>query len=218
MTANGVDILASRSFVVESNTNVKVVFKKQPPKTYAVTLAKEGEGKVVITGADNLGAVRAGTKLTVTAEPANNKWKLTGLTANGADILSSKTFVVYSPTEIKATFVKEIVDVSVVWDLSESRVPMSFKLFGFGFEKDSRRQDDLISAKAGTPVYFNLGFSFKEDARETVVVTLNGKNIPLRRDHKNTTLRDKSYDALEPAFLMPEKDAKLVIKVSSIKY
>ena len=218
LTANGADILSSKTFVVYNPTEVRATFTKKAPTTYAVTLTKEGEGKVVITGADNLGAVRAGTKLTVTAEPANNKWKLTGLTANGADILSSKTFVVYSPTEIKATFVKEIVDVSVVWDLSESRVPISFTLFGFGFEKDTRRQDDLISAKAGTPVYFNLGFSFKEDARETVVVTLNGKNIPLRRDHKNTTLRDKNYDALEPAFLMPEKDAKLVIKVSSIKY
>ena len=31
MTANGVDILASKSFVVTSNTVVKVVFKKRPP-------------------------------------------------------------------------------------------------------------------------------------------------------------------------------------------
>ena len=105
MTANGVDILASRSFVVESNTNVKVVFKKQPPKTYAVTLAKEGEGKVDISGADNLGAVVTGSKLTVTAEPADG-WEVKSITANGKDITTEKSFVVTSNTVVKVVFKK----------------------------------------------------------------------------------------------------------------
>ena len=106
LTANDVDILKSKTFEVTGNTTVRATFTKKAPTTYAVTLTKEGEGKVVITGADNLGAVRAGTKLTVTATPANG-WELTALTANGADILSSKTFVVYNPTEVRATFTKK---------------------------------------------------------------------------------------------------------------
>ena len=106
MTANGVDIVSSKSFVVKSDTNVKVVFKKQPPKTYAVTLVKEGEGTVAISGADDLGAVVTGTKLTVTAEPADG-WKLTDLTANGVDILSSKSFEVSENTAIWVTFTEE---------------------------------------------------------------------------------------------------------------
>ena len=106
MTANGVDILSSKSFVVKGNTTVKVVFKKQPPKTYAVTLVKEGEGKVDITGANDLGAVVTGTKLTVTAIPANG-WEISSMTANGVDILSSKSFVVKGNTTVKVVFKKQ---------------------------------------------------------------------------------------------------------------
>ena len=215
LTANGGDILSSKTFVVYNPTEVKAVFTKKAPTTYAVTLTQEGEGKVAITGADDLNRVPAGTKLTVTAIPAK-KWKLTGLTANGADILSSKNFVVYSPTEIKATFVKEIIDVSVVWDLDGLRVPLvGDHYFNFGFTQNSRTVSDLISAKAGTPVFFNFGLSFTEDALDSVSLMLNGQKIPVTRDAKNTTRRDKNYDG---SFLMPEKDGKLVIKVSSIKY
>ena len=215
LTANGGDILSSKTFVVYNPTEVKAVFTKKAPTTYAVTLTQEGEGKVAITGANDLNRVPAGTKLTVTAIPAK-KWKLTGLTANGADILSSKSFVVYSPTEIKATFVKEIIDVAVVWNLDGLRVPLiGNPFFNFGFSKNSRTTNDLISAKAGTPVFFNFGFGFAEDVRDTVHITLNGQKIPVTRDAKNTTLRDKNY---EGSFLMPEKDGKLVIKISSIKY
>lgn len=106
MTANDEDILSSKSFVVKRNTTVKVVFKKQTPKTYAVTLVKEGEGTVAISGANDLGAVVTGTKLTVSAEPADG-WKLTDLTANGVDILSSKSFEVSENTAIRVTFTEE---------------------------------------------------------------------------------------------------------------
>ena len=106
ITANGKDITADKSFVVTSNTVVKVVFKKQPPKTYAVTLTKEGEGKVDITGADNLGAVVTGSKLTVTAEPADG-WEVKSLTANGKDITADKSFVVTSNTVVKVVFKKQ---------------------------------------------------------------------------------------------------------------
>ena len=106
ITANGKDITADKSFVVTSNTVVKVVFKKQPPKTYAVTLTKEGEGKVDITGADNLGAVVTGSKLTVTAEPADG-WEVKSLTANGKNITADKSFVVTSNTVVKVVFKKQ---------------------------------------------------------------------------------------------------------------
>ncbi len=105
LTANGKNITADKSFVVTSNTVVKVVFKKQPPKTYAVTLEKEGEGKVSISGANNLGAVVTGSKLTVSAIPADG-WQLVSITANGKDITTSKSFVVTSNTVVKVVFKK----------------------------------------------------------------------------------------------------------------
>ena len=106
ITANGKDITADKSFVVTSNTVVKVVFKKQPPKTYAVTLEKEGEGKVDITGADNLSAVVTGAKLAVTAEPADG-WEVNSITANGKNITADKSFVVTSNTVVKVVFKKQ---------------------------------------------------------------------------------------------------------------
>ena len=105
ITANGKDITADKSFVVTSNTVVKVVFKKQPPKTYAVALEKEGEGKVAISGANNLDVVETGSKLTVSAIPADG-WQLVSITANGKDITTSKSFVVTSNTVVKVVFKK----------------------------------------------------------------------------------------------------------------
>ena len=84
LTANDIDILSSKTFEVTENTMVRATFTQKAPTTYAVTLVKEGEGDVTITGADDLTAVPAGTKLTVTAKPADG-WELTVLTANGAD-------------------------------------------------------------------------------------------------------------------------------------
>ena len=74
--------------------------------TYSVTLTKEGEGTLTVTGADNLNAVPYGTELTVEAAPAEG-YELTALTANGEDILSSKQFIVKEATEVKATFTKK---------------------------------------------------------------------------------------------------------------
>ena len=106
LTANDVNILSSKTFEVTENTMVRATFTKKAPTTYAVTLVKEGEGEVTITGADDLNRVPAGTKLTVTAKPADG-WELTVLTANGADVLPSESFVVYNPTEVKAVFTKK---------------------------------------------------------------------------------------------------------------
>ena len=106
LTANDVDILEDKSFVVTENTTVCAVFTTEDPETYAVTLTKEGEGKVAITGANNLDAVVAGAKLTVTATPADG-WEVKIITANGKDITTDKSFVVTSNTIVKVVFKKQ---------------------------------------------------------------------------------------------------------------
>ena len=80
---------------------IKATFTK---KTFAVTLTKEGEGTITATGAADLNAVPYGTELTIVATPAAG-YKLTALTANGKDILSTKQFIVKGATEVKATFI-----------------------------------------------------------------------------------------------------------------
>ena len=103
LTANGTDILATKKVVVKGATEVKATFTK---KTYAVTLAKEGEGTLTATGADDLKAVPEGTELTIEATPAAG-YELKALTANGTDILATKKVVVKGATEVKATFTKK---------------------------------------------------------------------------------------------------------------
>ena len=103
LTANGKDILATRKVVVTENLTIKATFAK---KTFVVTLDKEGEGVLDATGADNLKAVPYGTKLTITATPAEG-YELTGLLANGFDILSTKSVEVTGDTRIKAIFTQK---------------------------------------------------------------------------------------------------------------
>ena len=72
-------------------------------KTYAVTITKVGEGTVSIS---SVTPVEVGQTVTVTAAPATN-WKLSSLTMNGTNIMSSKSFTM--PNEavtIKAVFEK----------------------------------------------------------------------------------------------------------------
>lgn len=101
ITANGKDITTDKSFVVTSNTVVKVVFKKLPPKTYKVTIITDGGGEVTITGAEDLNRVPAGTELNIIATPRENK-KFHSLTVNGK--LSGFSFVVTEDTVVKASF------------------------------------------------------------------------------------------------------------------
>ncbi|WP_299282770.1 T9SS type A sorting domain-containing protein [uncultured Porphyromonas sp.] len=82
------------------------LYEGEDPITYIVTLSKEGEGTLTVTGADNLTAVPNGTELTIVATPAEG-YELTALTANGEDILATKKFVVKEATEVKATFTKK---------------------------------------------------------------------------------------------------------------
>ena len=85
---------------------------EDPTKTFAVTFAKEGEGTLTATGADDFNAVPYGTELTIVATPAEG-YELTALTANGTDILASKKVVVTSDLTIKATFTKKSFAVSL---------------------------------------------------------------------------------------------------------
>ena len=102
LTANGVDILTSKKFIVKEETTVAATFKK---KTFNVTISPEVNGGVVtITGCDNLKSVPYGTELTVVVTP-NEGYELAKLTANGVDILTSKKFIVRGNTTILATFV-----------------------------------------------------------------------------------------------------------------
>ena len=102
ITANGVDITATKKIVVKDNLTVKATFAK---KTFAVTLTKEGEGTITATGASDLKAVAYGTELTIVATPATG-YELVSLTANGTDITSSKKVVVKETLTVKATFTK----------------------------------------------------------------------------------------------------------------
>ena len=101
LTANGTDILATKKVIVKEAVEVKATFTK---KNFAVTFAKDGEGTITATGADDLNAVAYGTELTIVATPAAG-YKLTALTANGKDILATKKVVIKGATEVKATFV-----------------------------------------------------------------------------------------------------------------
>ena len=81
---------------------VKATFEK---KTFAVTLTSNEHGEITIVEPVNLKAVPYGTTLTVKATGKNAQCVLTELTANGKDILATKSFVVEGATEVKATFV-----------------------------------------------------------------------------------------------------------------
>ena len=108
LTANGTDILASKKVIVKEAVEVKATFAK---KSFAVTFAKEGEGTISATGANDLNAVAYDTELTIVATPATG-YELVSITANGADITATKKIVVTDNMTIKATFAKKSFAVS----------------------------------------------------------------------------------------------------------
>ena len=110
LTAGTQDISADGKFTVTADIEVKAVFEKEgapQPKTYVVTLAKEGEGELKVTGIEEskLNAVPEGTELTAVATPAKG-WKLKSLTAGTQDISSDGKFTVTADVEVKAVFEK----------------------------------------------------------------------------------------------------------------
>ena len=110
LTAGTQDILSDGKFTVTANVEVKAVFEKEgapQPKTYVVTLTKEGEGELKVTGIEEskLNTVPEGTELTAVATPKTG-WKLKSLTAGTQDILSDGKFTVTADVEVKAVFEK----------------------------------------------------------------------------------------------------------------
>ena len=103
LTANGVDITATKTFVVKAATTVEATFALQ---AFAVTAKAPQNGKITIKGYGDLTKVPYGTELTVEVTP-NQGYELTKLTANGADITATKTFVVKKATTVEATFTKQ---------------------------------------------------------------------------------------------------------------
>ena len=162
LTANDVDILSSKTFEVTGNTIVRATFTQKAPTTYAVTLVKEGEGEVVITGAADLNRVLSGTKLMVSATPAEG-WELTSLSVNGADILKSKTFVVYNPSEVKAVFTKK----------APKTYPVTLTKEGEG-EVAISGADNLDAVVAGSKLTVT---ATPADGWDLKSITANGKDI-----------------------------------------
>ncbi len=108
------DILATKKFTVTEAVTVKAVFTKNGGSnpgggttTFAVTLAKEGEGTLAIEGYNDetLQAVAVGTELTVIATPKEG-YTLTSLMAGTQDILAAKKFTVTGAVTVKAVFKK----------------------------------------------------------------------------------------------------------------
>ena len=177
MTANGKDITTDKSFVVTSNTTVKVVFKKQPPKTYAVTLTKEGDGTVDISGADDLGAVVTGSKLTVSATPADG-WTVSSITANGKDITTDKSFVVTSNTVVKVVFKR----------LPPKTYKVTLTKEGEGKVAISGA-DNLDAVVTGSKLTIS---AIPADGWEVKIITANGKDITTDKSFvvtSNTTVK-----------------------------
>ena len=102
LTAGEEDILATKKVVVTDNVTVNATFEEA---TFAVTLTSNEHGDITIVEPVDLKAVPYGTTLTVKATGKNAQCVLTELTANGKDILATKSFVVTGVTEVKATFV-----------------------------------------------------------------------------------------------------------------
>ncbi len=114
LTVGSQDILATKKFTVTEAVTVKAVFTKNGGSnpgggstTFAVTLAKEGEGTLAIEGYNDetLQAVAEGTELTVIATPKEG-YTLTSLTVGSQDILATKKFTVTEAVTVKAVFTK----------------------------------------------------------------------------------------------------------------
>ena len=193
ITANGKDITTDKSFVVTSDTNVKVVFKKLPPKTYAVTLTKEGEGKVAISGADNLDAVVMGSKLTVSATPADG-WEVASITANGKDIKADKSFAVTSNTVVKVVFKKQPPKTYAVTLTTEGELKSVSYTYEIFFPNGSRKKLG-VGESLLVPAGINLKVRvLQSDPNETGVasMTANGVDILASRSFvvtSNTNLK-----------------------------
>ena len=111
LTAGTQDISSDGKFIVTADVEVKAVFEKEgttpQPTTFVVTLKKEGEGELKVTGIEEskLNTVPEGTELMTVATPAKG-WRLKSLTAGTQDISSDGKFTVTADVEVKVVFEK----------------------------------------------------------------------------------------------------------------
>ena len=98
--AGGENITSSKEFVVTRNAEISAQFDIDK---YNVTSSSSSGGSISLS---HSGSVAYGTEVTVTVNP-NAGYKLSKLTANGADITSTKKFVVKAATTVEATFTKQ---------------------------------------------------------------------------------------------------------------
>lgn len=101
LKANGEDILKTMKFTVRSNTNVAASFDR---RTYKVTLQSNEYGEISLEDGIDPDKVVVGTKVKVNAVAKNKNCKLTSLTANGTDILETKSYVINEDVLIVAVF------------------------------------------------------------------------------------------------------------------
>lgn len=87
------DITESKYIKVVSDIEVTANYKLIPIPTYKVEIVVLGHGSVTADFAD-LTAVPDGTTIHLTCTPATDKDKLVGLTANGEDIMATKSFII----------------------------------------------------------------------------------------------------------------------------
>lgn len=78
-----------------------------PNEYYSVTVSTIGEGKLRITGCDNLNKVLNGTELTVETYDVKTGWELSSLMAGKEDILGTRKFNVYFDTKVEGIFTKK---------------------------------------------------------------------------------------------------------------
>ena len=97
LMANGVDITATKKFVVKEATMVEALFDTEG---FTVRAKESKHGKITLSYS---GQVPRGTEVLVTAFP-DQGYELVRLTANGEVITETKSFIVKTNTVVEATF------------------------------------------------------------------------------------------------------------------
>lgn len=102
------DIIEAKYLKVSADVEVTATYKLIPVPTYKVKIVTLGHGKVTADYPD-LDAVPDGTTVHLTCTPETNNDELIALTANGENILESKSFVIESrDTRVEAEFKRTI--------------------------------------------------------------------------------------------------------------
>ncbi len=131
LIVNDEEVLNGSKLIVKGNLKTKGIFEK---KKFAVIQENDGNGSLIIRGAEDLSKVPYKTELTITAKP-NEGCDFATLTANGLDFVNNKV-VVKGMIKFKATFKKRTFLV-----IQETAVNGRFSISGF---------EDLSAVPYGT--------------------------------------------------------------------